>query len=202
MNLFAAFQSEVFRPLVTLLIPGVFGMSSWIMVLFWKYPYLKALALANCVETAVILFFVIPAAGMMIEDLGARFETYRDGKLNTKPKGEHLRIWYDYLRTAYEKDKEPIGRGYIRTVVLRLKFELGMAIASIITVAGVAMLYFLGLRGGRALLFVVLLSLLAVYEGAEGIASHKLLARTRRELMRGTQAVHPDDDRSQAAQAS
>ena len=45
MNLFAAFQSEVFRPLVTLLIPGAFGVSSWVLVLLWKYPHLKELAL-------------------------------------------------------------------------------------------------------------------------------------------------------------
>src|SRR6516164_8132654 len=126
MNLFAAFQSEVFRPLVTLLIPGAFGISSWTIVLLWKYPHLKGLAFAYPIETAVILFFVIPAAGMLIEDLGARFETYRDGKLDKKSNGEHTRLWDDYLRTAYGKDNEPIGRGYIRTVVLRLKFELGM----------------------------------------------------------------------------
>jgi hypothetical protein len=172
MNLFAAFQSEVFRPLVTLLIPGAFGVSSWVLVLLWKYPHLKELASSNRTEAAVVLFLVTTAAGMLIEDLGARFEKFRDGQLDKNPKGDHMRIWYDYLRTAYEKD--PIGRGYIRTVVVRLKFELGIAIASLSTVIGIVVLYFMGLSGGPALLFVSLPGGLSAYEWWEA----KLVPRT------------------------
>jgi len=74
MNFFAAFQSEVFRPLVTLLIPGGLGISSWVLVLFWKYPNLHNLVSNNHTEAALILFFVTTAVGIIIEDLGSRFE--------------------------------------------------------------------------------------------------------------------------------
>jgi hypothetical protein len=53
------------------------------------------------------------------------------GERLTKETGyeRHAKEWFDYLRLAFER--EPVGHRYLRTLVLRLKFELGMAVASV-----------------------------------------------------------------------
>jgi hypothetical protein len=73
----AVFQSEVFRPIVTLVVPGFFAISTFA--------------------------------------IGGGSERHREDG-------------FDYLRLAF--DEEPVGQRYIRTLVLRLKFELGMTVAS------------------------------------------------------------------------
>jgi hypothetical protein len=78
MNFFAAFQSEVFRPLVTILIPGGLALSSWMVAILWKFPAVKDLIGRNHTETAWILVLLMTAIGIMIEDWGARVESAWD----------------------------------------------------------------------------------------------------------------------------
>src|SRR6185503_16567252 len=82
MNFFAAFQSEVFRPLVTLLIPGALAISSWLVALCLRFPSLKAAIAAHSAESYVILFLVVTAVGIIIEDFGAKIEIHFDDLQN------------------------------------------------------------------------------------------------------------------------
>ncbi len=124
-NFFSAFTSEVFRPLVTLIIPGAIGISTWFIALLWHFPSLRALVYQNHAESGFVLLLAMTFAGMFFEDMGAHVETHLDAWRNTQ-NGKHLENWYAYLRTAFKAD--PIGRRYLRTLVLRLKFELGIAV--------------------------------------------------------------------------
>jgi hypothetical protein len=126
-NLFSAFTCEVFRPLVTLLLPGAIAVSTWFVGLLWQFPELRKMAFANHPETGFVLVLAMTFAGMALEDLGTRLETSMDRRRD-KQTGKHFENWYAYLRIAFTTD--PIGRRYIRTLVLRLKFELGTAFAS------------------------------------------------------------------------
>lgn len=56
MNFFAAFQSEIFRPLVTLLIPGALAISSWLFALIWRFPGFKAAIMAHNRDLLDIVF--------------------------------------------------------------------------------------------------------------------------------------------------
>src|SRR5438105_6201854 len=107
-EIFSAFGSEVFRPLVTLLLPGAVAISLWSVFLLQRLPALYKFADANHSEFAWAFVFVALFIGLLLEDLGSRVESkILDPRLNTKTEGEHEGRWWRYLRTAYKV--EPIG---------------------------------------------------------------------------------------------
>lgn len=140
-NFFSAFTSEVFRPLVTLLIPGAIAVSTWFVGLLWHFAALRTLVRDNHTEVAFVLLLAMIFAGLVVEDIGARFESFLDSRRDAQD-GKHLDNWYAYLRTAFKAD--PIGRRYLRTLVLRLKFELGIAFAMISAGLGLLWLWYMG----------------------------------------------------------
>jgi hypothetical protein len=132
-NFFSAFTSEVFRPLVTLLIPGAIAISTWFVGLLWHFHDLQTLVHNNHAEADLVLVLAMTFVGLVLEDLGARVESWMDSRREDRS-GEQFDNWYAYLRTAFKAD--PIGRRYLRTLVLRLKFELGTAFAMLIAGCG------------------------------------------------------------------
>ena len=73
--------------------------------------------------------------GLLLEDFGSYIEVRLfDAALNQFTSEEHSRNWYQYLRTVF-KD-EPVGVRYMRTVLLRMKFELGAAAGLAVAAAG------------------------------------------------------------------
>jgi hypothetical protein len=186
-NLFSAFQQEVFRPLVSLLIPGGLAITPWFVFLLIKFPTLRALASANRTETSVILVVVVLLVGLMIEAQGSRVESWLDRKANRATQGAHMRNWYDYLRTAYVAD--PIGRRYLRTLVLRLKFELGVAFAALVAIFGVLALWWIGVSYSIAFPLVLLAGGISTLQFREARATHKTLAVTRSEINKEIKVV-------------
>jgi len=141
-NFFSAFTSEVFRPLVTLFIPGAIAISTWFVGLLWHFHEMRTLAYNNHAEVGLVLGLAVTFAGLVLEDMGARVEDWLDKRKN-KLDGTHRDNWYAYLRTAFKAD--PIGRRYLRTLVLRLKFELGIAFAMLSAGVGLLWLWSMGL---------------------------------------------------------
>src|SRR5258708_14523274 len=184
MNFFSAFQVEVFRPIVTLLIPGAIAISSWVVALFLQFPALKELAERNQTQATWVLLAVMTGVGFFIENRGAsmevRWDKEADGADPRNP-GAHTKKWYEYLRTAFIA--EPCGRRYYRNVTLRFKFELGMIAAPICSAAGVIWLLFLGLHCISAIVLITLAVSIAVFEYYDARDTHTLLAQIRSELL-------------------
>ncbi len=143
-NFFSAFSSDVSRPLATLLIPGGIGLAAWLIALLWRFPALKNLIAGNHTETGFVLFLAMVFAGMVFEDFGARWEVVLDRWADDRTDGQHTKNWNAYLQVAFKSD--PIGRRYARSLVLRLKFELGVVFAMVSAGLGLIWLGFLGLR--------------------------------------------------------
>jgi hypothetical protein len=186
-NFFSAFTSEVFRPLVTLLIPGAIAISTWCAALIWHFPALRTLVHNNHTETGFILFLAMTFAGLVVEDLGAHVETEFDWKRDKD--GKHLNNWYAYLRTAFNAD--PIGRRYVRTLVLRLKFELGVAFGSLSAGIGTLWLWRIGLSGWSVAVSESLCITFAAYGFYEGWSTHNTLAINRANLLQEIRIVPP-----------
>jgi len=190
-ELFAAFNTDFFRALTTLIIPGAIAVSTWTVYLVLTYEHLKNLIEQNHVETAFVLFVAVVFFGLVIEDVGARIESRLDRRADQKTEGRHTKEWYQYLRTAFTC--EPIGRRYIRTMVTRLKFELGTSVGILIADGGLVVLWADGFSSGKLLLILLFLSLvIAAYLGFwEAPASHRLLARARTEMLDEIRVVKP-----------
>lgn len=182
-NFFSAFQSEVFRPLVTLLIPGALAISTWFIALFSKYDSLRQTIKTNRGETTWLLVLLTITIGIMVEDLGSHVEGFFDWIRNRNPNGQHMRIWYSYLRTAYVA--EPIGRRYLRTVVLRLKFEFGVSISSFSAVVGIlwARKFTTSFAGELGAWLLGLGILVGVLQMIEAYLTHGLLSETRYQMV-------------------
>jgi hypothetical protein len=187
-NFFSAFTSDVFRPLVTLLIPGAIGISTWFVGLLWHFPDLETLAHNNHTDVALVLVLAMTFAGLVLEDLGARVETHWDARKD-KQDGRHIDNWYAYLRTAFKAD--PIGRRYLRTLVLRLKFELGIAFAMLSAGIGILWLWYMGLSCSVVVASELLCLLFAAWGLFEGWCTHETLAKNRDNLFREIRIIPP-----------
>jgi hypothetical protein len=179
-ELTATFQSEVFRPVVTLVIPGFYGISTLSIVFWQRVPGLHRYVNDLPGLAATIMLLVVLTCGLVAEEIGARIELHFDNLLEKTPGYEnHIGEWYDYLRLAF--DKEPVGHRYLRTLVLRLKFELGMTVASVPFAIGafwieISFAWRLGIFASAAIL--------ALYLWFEARQGDKALSKLRRELLK------------------
>jgi hypothetical protein len=82
---------------------------------------------------------------------------------------------------AFKSD--PIGRRYARTLVLRLKFELGVVFAMVSAALGLIWLAALGLGFWVVLCCGLLCLAFAVWGFIEATATHKVLSKTRAALL-------------------
>jgi hypothetical protein len=179
-ELFSAFSSAVFFPLVSLVLPGLTAISSW-YVLMMRSTSLRELVRQNHSETAFVLMLLSIFLGTIIDDLGMRIEScWFDRQRDAKTKGLHFAEWWAYLRKPFAI--EPSGRRHLRNLVARLKFELGVPVALGIAVPGLwcnsATRYkpALGLTAGAFCLIVYLL--------LEASATHEALGLLRHELLK------------------
>ena len=187
-NFFSAFTSEVFRPLVTLLIPGAIAISTWFIGLLWHFHDLRTLVFNNHAEVGIVLVLAMTFAGLVLEDMGARVETCFDSRKG-KQDGKHSDNWYAYLRSAFKAD--PIGRRYVRSLVLRLKFELGIAFAMVSAGAGLLWLWSMGLSCKAVLIAELLCVLFTAWGFLEGWSTHDTLAKNRANLLQEIRIVPP-----------
>src|SRR5258708_512858 len=140
-DIFSAFQQDVFRPIVTLLIPGGIAILPFFLFAIWMFPSLAALVGANHTETAMILTLIVIGVGLVCEDLGSHYETRLDNKAKSND-STFDSVWFEYLRKAFDPD--PVGRRYLRTLVTRLKFELGCFAAFLFCFVGLFLLLSFG----------------------------------------------------------
>ena len=187
-EIFSAFGSEVFRPLATILVPGALAISSWFVVLVLRFQALQKLIAENHTETAIILALACISAGLLLEDIGARVESKIFDPLLKKKTGfaGHSEEWNRYLRLAFKT--EPVGQRYLRSIMLRFKFETGAGFALLL--AGVG-LFHTGIAFSTALLGFLGCCGVAAYLLYEARCSHQLLSETRREILKGAISYPP-----------
>ena len=179
-ELTATFHSEVFRPVVTLIVPGFYGTSTIALSLLQHFPLLKQQMDAYPGLAAAVFLLSVLTAGLIAEEFGARIEMSFDRALSKNVKYEsHFEEWFAYLRLAF--DKEPVGHRYLRSLVLRLKFELGMIVSTVPFWLGTLTLC---VPCFWRCLMMVLSAILAAYLLFEARCSNETLSELRREMLR------------------
>ena len=129
-ELFAAFGNEVFRPLVTLVIPGGTAIAPYLTYFYLEYPSLRLTISNHGAEAVALAALASIFFGLVIDDLGTHIEGGWDRSLSPEDESN----WFRYLRFAFRY--EPIGHRYLRNLVLRLKFELASYIALLVSLPG------------------------------------------------------------------
>jgi hypothetical protein len=197
-EIFSAFGSEVFRPLATIVIPGAMAITTWFVVVLQRFPSFRNLAEANHTETALLLALASIASGLLVEDIGSRIESrWFDKQLVKQPSfSHHDDEWDQYLRLTFTI--EPVGQRYLRTILLRFKFEVGTAVALLLSCPG---LFWTSVAYPWTLLWFSVCVTLAWGLLFEAQCSHQLLSEVRHEILKGAiayPAVVPEVPRTPA----
>jgi len=126
MDMTSVVKNEVFRPLVTIVIPGAIAIFPFVLFVNGHFP-----ALAVYRDTHEPVYFTVVAlltlcAGMLMGDLGTYVEDWFD-KLLAHRYPKALEQWYAYLRQ--DTSAQTIGHGYLRAALLYLRFELTLGLA-------------------------------------------------------------------------
>lgn len=124
MDITSALKSEVFRPVATLVVPGALAIGPYIVVAQYYLPTITKFWQDHDGPFVAIVVVLVLAAGLILEDLGALIEIGVDA-IVSKNDPRHQKDWHRYL--ALKLKDEIIGQRYLRTLVVRLKFELSMA---------------------------------------------------------------------------
>jgi hypothetical protein len=187
-DLFAAFGSEFFQPMMTLFAPGAVAVCSWFVGWIQRSNMMAELVSRNHTESAFLLVLTGFVVGLLLENLGSLIEgEYFDKRLPHKERKyqHHIEEWFLYLRQAFAV--EPVGHRYLRRLVTHMKFELGMGLALPVFGAG---LFFTRLSAIPA----ILAAIVSVSSGAylvlyEARRSHESLSDVRRELLKGIAVI-------------
>lgn len=185
-NFFSAFTTDVFRPIATILIPGAIAISTWFIGLVWHFGAIRDLT-SNHAETSLVLLLAMIFGGMVVEDLGSTYEGQLDEIAKNATHGEHGEEWDQYLRLVFRDS--PVGRRYLGTLVLRLKFELGIAFSMLSAALGLLWLLYLGLSQMTFVWNELICVGFIVWGLSEARKTHDLLAKTRHNLLKSVDVV-------------
>lgn len=183
MDILGAFKTEIFRPLVTLAIPGVTSVAPLVPVVTHYNPKIRGFWEAHPASFVALFVIAILATGLILEDIGARIEDGIWDEMIERKSGKQHADWRAYLRTAWER--EPIGHRYLRTVLVRLKFELSFGLSIIAAVLGLLWLQVLEGPWARTQfgIFAACALVCSAYLLWESYGSAWVLARTRHLLL-------------------
>ncbi len=184
MDISSTFKAEIFRPIATVAIPGVFAIFPYLLIATDRVPRLSQFW--DTQQTVFISMFVLAAVtvGLIIEDIGSQIEIFWDRIIARRHNKTIQDEWFAYLRLSPSPNQ--IGHQYLSTITLRLKFELAFSLSLIPFWLGVVWFNtsstFMSCQTvvGLTLLIIVLI----MYLAWESYGSSRLLSDLRRELLK------------------
>jgi hypothetical protein len=133
MELASALKNEIFRPLITIVVPGAFAIGPYVLLVGHYVPVTRGFMNANSYMFGIVISVMILAMGLILEDVGTRIEIGCDRFLG-KDKRCLEGKWKQYLQLKTQD--EFIAQRFLRTIHVRFKFELSMAPALLIFTVG------------------------------------------------------------------
>lgn len=177
-------KGEVYRPLATVLVPGVFASTPVAIILLSWFPVLQNV-FASPLATGVLVLGVGVLVGMVLENIGSTIEMKLWRFVETE---ERNRQWREYLQLS--DVEEIVGQRYLRTVLVRLKFELSMIPALVVFGVGITLAN--AIYGDVSPIvmtwLLIILTGAVVYFVYEAYKSIKVLADVRADIIASTQA--------------
>jgi hypothetical protein len=137
-DLISGFKSELFRPLAILVVPGSFAVAPFALLLAKHNEEIGNFLITSGLGFFAIFLVVSTAAGLVLENVGARIERGIDWCLNDRYLPRHWDQWGAYLEL--KTDSEIVANRYLRTVVVRAKFAFAFVPALISFIVGLWLL--------------------------------------------------------------
>ena len=193
MDIEKAVSNEVFKPLVSIAIPGGIAIAPYVFIAQKYIPQTSKFWHDHDAAFTSIVIAVILAMGLMLEDLGAMIEIGIDRALENDTSTQ-VANWEAYLKLK-TKD-EYIAQRYIRTLVTRFKFELSMGPAIVFFWLGIAWIQY-AFESMSTVAFsavTVALAIVASFLAWQAWQSAETLARTRILLIEAITTEPPDPD--------
>jgi hypothetical protein len=134
MNVESALKDDVFRPLATTIVPGTLAIAPYILVSAVYVPQIEQFWNDHPNAFAAAIAVIVIAAGLICEDIGSEIEAGWIDKRMKRRDPEFQTRWQRYL--TLELDEHLVGRKYLKSLVLRFKFELAMIPALISLMVG------------------------------------------------------------------
>jgi hypothetical protein len=138
MDPITAFKSEVFRPIASIVLPGMLAIGPFSIALANALPEISKFSAANPVLYFALLTGASTIAGMLLENIGSSIERGVDQCMETEYASGASAIWAAYLGMSCS---ETYGRKYLASLVTRLKFINSMIPAIYIFGAGIWVLH-------------------------------------------------------------
>jgi hypothetical protein len=140
MDLESTLKDEYLRPIATTLVPGSIALGPFVLLLKNNVPAVETFIhdYPAAFVTAFVVFVI--AAGLILEDLGAQIEVNCFDKPMRKKDTRCKERWEQYLRLTLNDSL--IGQQYLKTVLVRFKFELSMIPALVLFVGGIVWLQY------------------------------------------------------------
>jgi hypothetical protein len=178
---------DVNRIILELFIPGIFSVLPFFILFINKVPSANKY-FSNSEGMATLTLFILSiAAGLILEDIGSNIELYFWDRINLKKYSNHKIEWEQYLELNIAKNSNLIAQRYLRTILLRMKFELSFGFSLLIMSIGLLLLQnetrFCDINFTFifcSLIFPVVLSIFLFWESW---SSSALLINTRRKII-------------------
>lgn len=182
MDVMSGLRSDVYRVLVTSLIPGTISTAPYMCMLAHYFPRAATFIETQPIVAGIVYFILVAIAAQILENLGSQLESKAWDPILEKRDPDHIRNWHKYLQMAFKTT--PVGEEYIRVVVLRLKFELNTGMALLVSAYG--FWWIMPVKAGMSLpasLWIPgVVLVVAGYLLFESFESCALLSATRRVL--------------------
>ncbi len=185
-------KGELFRPLVSVLIPGVFAAAPFGLIAFLQYPLMERI-LASTVGAGAVILFGGLIVGMVLEDIGSTIEVFIWKWVKNE---EREAEWSKYL--SLKTNDEIIGERYLKSLHVRMKFELAMipAIISFTSGANLCNHLFGGATGLQMWCLTIAMSVLLGFLIWQAYLSGLVLADTRKQIIAACEVQNQPDVRA------
>ncbi|MES2354024.1 MAG: hypothetical protein V4568_06380 [Pseudomonadota bacterium] len=185
MDVLTGLKSEIFRPAITFIIPGILAGTPYFFVLEYFYSDLSKHVTDHPTLSTFLSAVVSTAFGLIAYELGTSIENNRIDVALKKADPLFEDEWYKYLRCTFPVP--PVAEDYIHNQILFLKFELSAVAALLISFPGTFLAWFLQGHPGYMSSAIVAASFMfgIRYFYKEAESSAKILARVRKEILKG-----------------
>ncbi len=135
MDFTSILKNELFRPVTTLIVPGSIAIAPYIIVANYYVPKVFQFWGEHPSAFVAIVVVVIIATGLVLDNWGAAIEFYVLDRILEEKYPGHQDRWYRYLKLKISD--EYVGQRYLRNSLVRMKFELAMAPATLLFWLGI-----------------------------------------------------------------